>query len=57
MLIKFCSLGLVKKTPGNKKAKKGKVVRMNNVRKVLSVVYDTAWAVGCSIVAGLPLLT
>ena len=57
MLIEFCSLGLVSKTPRNKKPKKGKVVRMNDVRKVLSVGFDTAWAVGCSIVAGLPLLT
>lgn len=30
---------------------------MSDVRKVLSVGFDTAWAVGCSIVAGLPLLT
>lgn len=55
--IKFCELGLERKTPRNATAWRGKVTRMRDVRKVLSVGCDTAWAVGASMVAGLPPLT
>jgi hypothetical protein len=56
-LIKFCSLGLDHDLPRNTTTQNGKVVLMNNVRKVASVGFDTAWAVGAGMVAGLPLLT
>ena len=57
MLIKFCSLGLDHDLPRDTTTRSGKVVLMDNVRKVLSVGFDTAWAVGAGMVAGLPLLT
>jgi hypothetical protein len=56
MLLKFCSLGLDRQTPRNTTTKKGKVVRMNVHRRVLSSGLDTAAAVGAGMVAGLPLL-
>lgn len=38
-------------------AEKGKVTPMVHVRSILCTVAETAWALGTSVLAGLPLLT
>lgn len=55
--VRLASLALGTKKPEAVSAKKEKVVRMNKARTVLSATSETMWALGGSMLAGLPLLT
>ena len=55
--LRFASLALGSTKPETKKAQKGKVTPMVHIKSIVSVVFETAWALGTSMLAGLPLLT
>lgn len=55
--LRFVSLVLGSSKPEAERAKKGKVTLMAHFKSILSTVTETAWALGASMLAGLPLLT
>jgi hypothetical protein len=55
--LRFASLVLGSREPGGTGARKGKVVPMAHVKSILSSAFETVWALGTSMLAGLPLLT
>jgi hypothetical protein len=56
-ILRFGSLVLGSTKPEATGAKKRKVITMVHVKSILSVVAETTWALGTSMLAGLPLLT
>ena len=57
VVLRFASLALGSTTPEATKTQKGKVTPLTHVKSILSIVAETAWALGTSMLAGLPLLT
>ena len=57
VVLRLASLVLGSTNPEATKAQKGKVTPMAHVKSILSIVSETAWAFGTSMLAGLPLLT
>ena len=57
VVLRFASLVLGSTKPETTKAPKGKETPMAHVKSILSIVAETAWALGTSMLAGLPLLT
>jgi hypothetical protein len=57
VVIRFVSLDLGNKIPENRNSKSRKGGRMDKVHAWSSTALETAWAVGGSMLAGLPLLT
>lgn len=55
--LAVCKSGPRKYHAGDHKAQKGKVTPLAHVKSILSIVAETAWALGTSMLAGLPLLT
>jgi hypothetical protein len=55
--LRFVSLILGSTKPEATRAQKRKVTLMVHVKSILSVAAETAWALGTSMLAGLPLLT
>lgn len=55
--LRFVSLVLGSTKPETARAQKKKVTPMVHAKSILSVVAETAWALGISMLAGLPLLT
>jgi hypothetical protein len=57
VILRFASLVLGNTKPEITKAQKRKVTPVTHVKSVLSIMTETAWALGTSMLAGLPLLT
>ena len=57
VILRLASLVLESSKPEAKRAEKRKVMLMAHVKLILSTVAETAWALGESMLAGLPLLT
>lgn len=57
VILRSASLVLVGTKPEAERAEKGKVMFMVHVKSILSIVAETTWALGASMLAGLPLLT
>ena len=57
VILRFTSLALGSTKPEAKRAKKEKVMSMVHAKSMLSMAAETAWALGTSMLAGLPLLT
>lgn len=57
VVLRFASLALGNTKPETTKAQRRKVTPMARVKSTLSIVTETAWALGTSMLAGLPLLT
>jgi hypothetical protein len=57
VILRFVSLVLGTTKPEAKREESGKVVRMAHIKSIMSNVAETTWAVGTSMLAGLPLLT
>ena len=57
VVLRFASLALGSTKPETTEAPKGKEALMAHVKSILSIVAETAWALGASMLAGLPLLT
>lgn len=57
VVLRFVSLDLGNTKPETTKASKGKEASMAHVKSILPIVAETAWALGISMLAGLPLLT
>jgi hypothetical protein len=57
VILRCVNLALGTAKPETTGAEKGKVIRMVNARSILSITSETAWALGVSMLAGLPLLT
>jgi hypothetical protein len=57
VVLRFASLVPGSTKPETTKAPKGKETPMAHVKSILSIVAETAWAVGTSMLAGLLLLT
>jgi len=55
--LRFVSLVLGTPKPEAKREENGKVVRMAHIKSIMSNVAETTWAIGTSMLAGLPLLT
>jgi hypothetical protein len=55
--LRFASLVLGTTKPEAKRTKKRRVAPMVHVKSILSISVETAWALGTSMLAGLPLLT
>jgi hypothetical protein len=55
--LRIASLALGINKPETTTAQKEKVAPMAHVKSILSTVAETAWALGTSMLAGLPLLT
>jgi hypothetical protein len=60
--VVLVTLRFVSLVPGNTKpeitrTQKGKVTLMSHVKSILSITAETAWALGTSMLVGLPLLT
>lgn len=56
VVMRFVSLALGSTKPETTKTHRGKEALMAHVKSILSIVAETAWALGTSIMAGLPLL-
>jgi hypothetical protein len=56
-ILRSVSLALGNIKPEAKRAKTRKVMYMAHVKLRLSIVAETAWALGTSMLAGLPLFT
>jgi len=54
--LRFVSLALINTRPEAQRARRKKVTLVVHVKSMLSVTAETAWALGASILAGLPLL-
>ncbi len=57
VVLRFVSLVLERAKSETKAAGDRKVTPMLHAKSILSIVTETAWALGTSILAGLPLLT
>jgi hypothetical protein len=57
VILRFTSLVLGSIKPEAKRAEKEKVMSMVRTKSMLSMAAETAWALGTSMLAGLPLLT
>jgi hypothetical protein len=57
VVLRFVSLVLGTSKPEAKREENGKVVRMAHIKSIMSNVAETTWAIGTSMLAGLPLLT
>jgi hypothetical protein len=57
VVLRFASLALGSTRPETTKARKGKVTPLAHIKSILSIVAETTWALGTSMLAGLPLLT
>lgn len=57
VILRSESLVLERTKPEAKRAENRKVMFMVHVKSILSIVAETAWALGTSVLAGLPLLT
>jgi hypothetical protein len=57
VILRFVSLALGTNKPEASREETKKVMLMVHVKSILSVVSETAWALGASMLAGLPLLT
>ena len=57
VILRFVSLVLGTTKPKAKIEENGKVVRMAHIKSITSNVAETTWALGTSMLAGLPLLT
>jgi len=57
VVLRFVSLVLGRAKPETTGARNRKVTPMLHAKSILSIVTETAWALGTSILAGLPLLT
>jgi hypothetical protein len=57
VVLRFASLALGNTKPKTTEAPKGEVTPMAYVKSILSITAETAWALGTSMLAGLPLLT
>ena len=57
VILRFGNLVLGTPKPEAKRAGQRKVTFMVHVKSILSIVAETAWALGTSMLAGLPLLT
>jgi hypothetical protein len=57
VILRFASLVLENTKPETTRAQKGKVTPMARVKSISSIVTETMWALGTSMLAGLPLLT
>jgi hypothetical protein len=55
--LRFVSLVLGSTKPETTRTRERKVTLMVHARSIMSVVAETAWALGTSMLAGLPLLT
>ena len=55
--LRLVSLVLGNTKPEITRTQKRKVTLMAHVKSILSITAETAWALGTSILAGLPLLT
>ena len=55
--LRFVSLVLGNTKPEITRTQKRKVTLMSHVKSILSITAETAWALGTSMSAGLPLLT
>jgi hypothetical protein len=55
--LRFASLVLEKTKPETTSTQKEKVTPMTNIKSILSMTAETAWALGTNMLAGLPLLT
>ncbi len=55
--LRFVSLVLENAKPETTRAQRKKVTLMVHAKPILSVAAETAWALGTSMLAGLPLLT
>jgi len=56
-VLRFASLAVGSTKPETTETPKGKVTPMAHAKSILSIVTETAWALGTSMLAGLPLLT
>ena len=57
VVLRFVSLVLGTPKPEAKREENEKVVRMAHIKSIMSNVAETTWAIGTSMLAGLPLLT
>lgn len=57
VILRFGSLALGSTKPEAKRAEKRKVMFIVHVKSMLSIVAETAWALGTSMLAGVPLFT
>jgi hypothetical protein len=57
VVLRFVSLALGTTKPEAKREENGKVVRMAHIKSIMSNVAETTWALGTSMLAGLPLFT
>ena len=57
VVLRSACLALGSTKPETTKAQKGKVTPLAHIKSILSIVAETAWALGTSMLAGLPLLT
>jgi hypothetical protein len=57
VVLRFVSLVLGTPKPEAKREENGKVVRMAHIKSIMSNAAETTWAIGTSMLAGLPLLT
>jgi hypothetical protein len=57
VILRFGSLVLGSTKPEATGANKRKVISMVHVKSILSIAAETTWALGTSMLAGLPLLT
>jgi len=55
--LRFVSLVLGSSKPEATRAQERKVALMVHAKSILSIVAETTWALGASMLAGLPLLT
>ena len=57
VVLRFISLVLGTTKPEAKREQNGKVALMAHIKSIMSNVAETTWAIGTSMLAGLPLLT
>jgi hypothetical protein len=57
VILRSTNLALGTAKPETASAEKRKVVRMVKANSILSMTFETAWALGVGMLAGLPLLT
>ena len=57
VVLRFAIVALGSTKPETRKGQNGKVAPMSHVNSILSIMAETAWALGISMLAGLPLLT
>jgi hypothetical protein len=57
IVLRFASRVLGNTKPESARAEKEEVTLMTHVKSIVSMVTETAWALGTNMLAGLPLLT